>query len=78
MLCLALDLLFLVPKPWPGRPFIYTETPGDLQNPGRLINVSGSVSTLSYLTTQVTSYGGLCSRALIRLRALGLHVRSPP
>ena len=53
MLCLDLELLFLVLEPPPGRSFIYRLTPGGLQNPGRLINVSGSVSTLSYLTTQV-------------------------
>ena len=44
---------------------------------GRLINVSGPVSTLSILQHKLHTNVGLCLQAVIRLWALGLH-KAPP
>ena len=57
MLCPAFELLFLVPEPPPGRAFIYTvrRLPA-YRVPMPVYTHTGSVSTLSYLTTQVMYY----------------------
>ena len=72
MLCLSLELLFLVPEPPPGRP-IHGLTPSRFtESRGRLIQVFGSVYPFLILQYKLYDYGGLPLWALIRLWALGL------
>ena len=78
MLRMSLELLSVVPEPPPSRPLIYMGGARRFtESRDRLINVSGSVSTLSILQYKFTYQCQFMSMALNWLWALGLHKASP-